>query len=249
MQCKYIKSNQKRCRANAIKGSDFCCRHTPDISEAEKRKISSKGGKNSHGIFIARPLAKINISTAQDVVFLLTDTINNIRTGRISQKAGTSMGYLSFILLFAMKEARLESERAERKKLRAESKPEEEKDTLCYNLQYEEDEEDNEVDNIYPDDDNNNDSGNDLDAENISQSENLSPEENPAESEPEQEYEAEQKCEPEQEYEAEQKCEPEQEYEPEKEYETEKKYEPELECAAVQECEAEQVSVFDENSE
>jgi hypothetical protein len=106
-----------------MKGSDFCYRHNPDISDDDKLNASSKGGKRATAPeFIETPLPEIKIEKMQDVVTLLADTINNVRAGKISQKSGTSIGYLAFIMMMAMDKAKEEKEQEKIDKLKAEGK-------------------------------------------------------------------------------------------------------------------------------
>ena len=122
-QCKHTKRDSTKCTSFAMKGSDFCYRHNPDISDDDKLNASSKGGKTTlQDDFIQTPLPEIKIQKIQDVVTLLADTINNMRSGKISQKSGTSIGYLSFILLMAMDKAKAEKEQEKIDKLKAEGK-------------------------------------------------------------------------------------------------------------------------------
>ena len=64
----------------------------------------------------------MKIDKMQDVVTLLTETINNLRTGKISQKSGSSIGYLSFVLLMAMDKADAQNEKDRIAKLKSEGK-------------------------------------------------------------------------------------------------------------------------------
>jgi hypothetical protein len=122
-QCTYTKRDSTKCTSFAMNGSDYCYRHNPRISSEEKNEASSKGGKSALcDEFITTPLPEIKIQKIQDVVTLLADTINNMRSGKISQKSGTSIGYLSFILLMAMDKAKEEKEQEKEEKLKAEGK-------------------------------------------------------------------------------------------------------------------------------
>ena len=121
--CTYTKRDSSRCTSFAMKGSDFCYRHNPDISDDDKLIASSKGGKKAaKPEFIETPLPEIKIEKMQDVVTLLADTINNMRSGKISQKSGTSIGYLAFIMMMAMDKAKEEKEQEEIAQLKSEGK-------------------------------------------------------------------------------------------------------------------------------
>jgi len=112
-----------KCTSFAMNGNDFCYRHNPEISEEEKLNASSLGGKsNSHPEFIETPLPEMKIERYQDIVSVLADTINNVRTGKISQKSGSTIGYLSFIMLMAVDKAKAEAKEEKIEKLKAEGK-------------------------------------------------------------------------------------------------------------------------------
>jgi hypothetical protein len=121
--CTYTKRGSSKCTSFAMKGSDYCYRHNPDISEEDKLNASSKGGrKGSKPEFIETPLPEMKIEKMQDVVALLADTINNVRSGKISTKSGSTIGYLAFIMMMAMDKVNCEKELEEENKLRAEGK-------------------------------------------------------------------------------------------------------------------------------
>lgn len=123
MKCSFIKSDNTQCKANAVFNSAFCWYHNPDIPDEVKRAVSSKGGKaNSEPQFIESPLPEIKIENMQGLAVLLNDTINNMRTGKISQKSGSAYGYLSFILLLVLEKALKEKEKEKIDKLKAEGK-------------------------------------------------------------------------------------------------------------------------------
>ena len=122
-QCNFIKDDLAKCTSFAMNRSDFCYRHNPDISEEDKINASSLGGKaNSQPEFIETPFPEMKIENYQDVVSILADTINNVRSGKISQKSGSTIGYLSFIMLLAMDKAKKEAKDEKIEKLKAEGK-------------------------------------------------------------------------------------------------------------------------------
>ena len=121
MQCSYIKPDNTQCTANAMHNSDYCCFHNPDIPEEEKNLIRAKGG-HANEQYIETPLPPIKIEKMADVVTVLADSINQVRAGRISQKAGGTLAYMSFILLMAMDKAKAESKQDKIDKLKAEGK-------------------------------------------------------------------------------------------------------------------------------
>ncbi len=94
MQCSYTKQDNTQCKAQAIKGSEYCYFHNPDISKEEKSLVQQEGGLNRRN-FIRKPLNTVEINTMFDIKFLLVDTINNLRVGNIDSKIASTIGYLS----------------------------------------------------------------------------------------------------------------------------------------------------------
>lgn len=94
MKCKQKKENNAGCKANAMKDSEFCYLHNPEVDDEEKQFHQSKGGQaNRHTLQI--PLESIRVKTPSDVVTLLEDTINKVRSGEIDLKLANCIGYLS----------------------------------------------------------------------------------------------------------------------------------------------------------
>ncbi|MFI5144068.1 MAG: hypothetical protein ACHQJ4_00600 [Ignavibacteria bacterium] len=120
-ECQYIKSDSTKCTSFAMNGSDFCYRHNPDIPQEEKINASSKGGQANEQ-YIETPLPAIKIEKMTDVVTVLADSINQVRAGKISQKTGGTLAYMSFILLMAMDKAKSEAKQENIEKLKAEGK-------------------------------------------------------------------------------------------------------------------------------
>lgn len=100
MKCKFKKSNGRKCRANAVNGSEFCWYHSPDISEQKKRAVSSKGGKGSSQIDDIE-LPEVTLKDVQDIPKLIIDAIQNVRKNQMEIRKGSVIGYLSNILLKA----------------------------------------------------------------------------------------------------------------------------------------------------
>ena len=106
-RCRFIKTDKQKCKAWAMSDSEFCYFHNPDISEAEKKEIQSRGGQ-ANKIKVLKPLLPITIKQGDDVILLLEDTINKVRAGEIDLRVANSIGYLSGHLLKAIEIAKLE---------------------------------------------------------------------------------------------------------------------------------------------
>lgn len=105
MKCKATKEDGEQCNANAMNGSDFCYTHNPDISDEEKKEAQARGGQN-RALMIDNPLPEIPVAKADDVVLLLADTVNQVRTGKMNVKIANCLGTLSGQLIKALELAK-----------------------------------------------------------------------------------------------------------------------------------------------
>lgn len=99
MQCTHIKLDGEQCNAHAIAESEFCFSHDPDTKE-EKELAVLKGGLAPKGKI--EPLAPLPMSNPEEVLVLLQDTINRIRTSPMTHQKANSIGYLASIALKTM---------------------------------------------------------------------------------------------------------------------------------------------------
>ena len=105
MKCKYFKSDGTPCGGYASKGSEYCYRHSPEISELSKKHASSIGGRHK---LTPLNLPEIIVKDSRDIPLLLADTIYNLRRGKMDVRLGTAIGYVSNILLRSFETADLE---------------------------------------------------------------------------------------------------------------------------------------------
>jgi len=101
MKCIFVKENNEQCQANAMKDGQYCFLHNPDIQEKEKKLAQAKGGKGNI-IRIEKTLPQVIIRTPDDVVILLTDVINRVRSGELDVRIANVLGYLSGHLIKAL---------------------------------------------------------------------------------------------------------------------------------------------------
>ncbi|HLL60219.1 MAG TPA: hypothetical protein VK338_00735 [Candidatus Nitrosocosmicus sp.] len=107
MQCNYIKENKELCQANAMKDGLFCYLHNPDISDEEKKLAQVKGGKGNI-VKLDESLPEIKVDKAKDVVLLLEDTVNKVRSGAMDIRIANTIGYLCGHLIKAIEVAEIE---------------------------------------------------------------------------------------------------------------------------------------------
>jgi hypothetical protein len=107
MQCKFIKSGGKQCQGYALQGDQHCFWHSENVAEEEKRMARALGGK-THKIKVDTPLDPLKIKDKKDVVVMLEDTINRVRSGEMELKIANCLGYLSGHILKALEQSDLE---------------------------------------------------------------------------------------------------------------------------------------------
>jgi hypothetical protein len=93
MKCEYKRDDGGECRAHAVKGSKLCFFHNP--SNDDERKLAQVTGGKGNRISVKFPLEPMKLKSAQDVVELLEDTVNRVRSGEIDVKIGNCIGVLS----------------------------------------------------------------------------------------------------------------------------------------------------------
>ena len=106
MKCSFTKDSGDACEANAVKDSEFCYFHNPDISDEEKREAQTKGGAN-RALTIANPLPAMQIAEPEDAITLITDTINRVRAGELDIRTANCLGFLADKLLNAFEVVKL----------------------------------------------------------------------------------------------------------------------------------------------
>ena len=106
MKCEFIKPDGTKCEAHAIKDSEFCYFHNPDISDEEKREAQSNGGKTK-ALTLKEPLPELALAEPADAILLIADTISRVRAGTLDIRTANCLGFLSDKLLKAFETSRL----------------------------------------------------------------------------------------------------------------------------------------------
>jgi len=109
-KCKAVTKEGKQCTSHPLRGRDYCFIHDPENGEARAIALS-KGGHTAKKVQVH--LDPLTITTQKDVVNLLCDTINNVRSGAMPPRIANCVGYLAGHLLKALEASDLE-ERVER---------------------------------------------------------------------------------------------------------------------------------------
>ncbi|MCR4324917.1 MAG: hypothetical protein NUV69_04505 [Candidatus Curtissbacteria bacterium] len=92
MKCQKLLGDNRKCRAFAQKGKDYCFRHDPDQAD-NALFASQKGGENRslRGIYGKN----VKIESPEDVKVFLGKVINGVWAGGVPVQVGSSMGFLS----------------------------------------------------------------------------------------------------------------------------------------------------------
>jgi hypothetical protein len=103
MQCKYKSKEGKQCSAHAMHDSEHCFFHSSD-QEKQRKQAQVKGGKGNL-VIVKEPLPPVEIKEVSDVVKLLEDTVNRVRSGEVDVRIGNCIGVLSGQLIKALEVA------------------------------------------------------------------------------------------------------------------------------------------------
>ncbi len=88
-----------------MSGSDLCFFHNPAV--ADERDAAQRAGgieRSKAAATLPQDVPDVPLETVQDVVALLADTINQVRTGHIDPRIANAVGYLAGIMLKAMEQ-------------------------------------------------------------------------------------------------------------------------------------------------
>jgi len=99
-QCRAKTADGSDCQAAALTGADFCFFHDPDRA-ADRREANAAGGRQGKMKTLDPTAEDVNVESCQDVVRLLSDTINQVRKGQLDPRVANAIGYLANILIRA----------------------------------------------------------------------------------------------------------------------------------------------------
>jgi len=105
-KCKATNKEGKQCRDWALHGKDYCFIHDPESKEARALAIR-KGGKVKKKVQVS--LAPIEFKgDAKEVLDLLADTVNRVRSGEMPPRIANTVGYLAGHMIKALEMAEFE---------------------------------------------------------------------------------------------------------------------------------------------
>lgn len=105
-KCKATNKEGKRCGVWALHDKDYCFIHDPESKEARELAVR-KGGKAKKKVQVS--LAPIEFKgDAKEVLDLLADTVNRVRSGEMPPRIANTVGYLAGHMIKALEMAELE---------------------------------------------------------------------------------------------------------------------------------------------
>lgn len=110
--CQSLKPDGGTCHAPRIAGSDFCFFHDPERS-AEREAAQRSGGLRNRMAVLSSTAPDACLQDTQDLVTLLSVTINQVRRGEVDPKVANAVGYLGGLLMKAIHEAEIEKRTAD----------------------------------------------------------------------------------------------------------------------------------------
>ena len=106
-QCQFIKEDGAQCEGFTMENSEFCFSHNPESKDAKLEAVI-KGGLAPKKITLNLP--PVEVKTVTDVIILLEDTINQLRTGEIpSSNPANTIGFLCGHILKALEISKVEN--------------------------------------------------------------------------------------------------------------------------------------------
>ena len=99
-QCAFLKADGTRCQARKQTESVFCFTHDPEKRE-QRIEAWKRGGETTASLY--KPsLPSLKIEQAQDVVRLVTKTINEVRCGKAHPQLANTIFYGANALIKAL---------------------------------------------------------------------------------------------------------------------------------------------------
>jgi hypothetical protein len=101
--CQATTATGEPCRAQALPGARFCVFHDPAHAEARAAGRKAGGKRRSQpAAVLPADTADAPLTSVPEVVAVLADTINQMRTGRLDVRVGNGVTYACATLLRAL---------------------------------------------------------------------------------------------------------------------------------------------------
>lgn len=104
-KCQYVKPDDSQCKANSVRGDEFCFWHSEQMKNQRNQAVMDGGlsPKRNYGRD-----DEISISNTQDVMKLIVETINDLRGNKVSTRNANAIGYLASVALKTIEQGVLE---------------------------------------------------------------------------------------------------------------------------------------------
>jgi hypothetical protein len=106
--CSGTKPDQSNCQAAALPGSEFCFFHDPSKTE-KRREAQAHGGRQNRMKTLEDSAPDVKLEDSGDAIALISETINEVRKGKIDPRVANSVGFLANILIKAVEKNKLET--------------------------------------------------------------------------------------------------------------------------------------------
>lgn len=102
-RCAFVLQNGRKCMAHPRKGDTHCAFHRPGAVDA-LRPSRQRGGRST-----AKKAVPLDLHSVSEVVVLLGDVINKVRTGKMDPKLGNTLAVLASTLIRALETGAVEA--------------------------------------------------------------------------------------------------------------------------------------------
>ena len=106
-RCRANTKTGNQCKAATLPKSDFCFFHDPDKA-GKRREAQSTGGRQGKIQALPSYAPAVDVASCQDVVRLISETINQVRTGQVDPRIANAVGYLANVIIKALEQGELE---------------------------------------------------------------------------------------------------------------------------------------------
>lgn len=94
--CEFVKKNNSKCKAYAVHDSKLCFWHSEETKE-DRSQAQRTGGLSSR--INNEVVENISIKCTGEILKLIEQTINDLRSNKLSTKNANAIGYLAGIAL------------------------------------------------------------------------------------------------------------------------------------------------------
>jgi len=91
-QCAYVSPDGFRCKAVPLSGKELCFFHDPESAELRRRAGVAGGRARARKVLAEAKLSRLD--SRESLIDLLSETVQQVRTGQIDPKVANAIGYL-----------------------------------------------------------------------------------------------------------------------------------------------------------